>query len=369
MVQDADAALDRVVQQVREAAYARTALQICGHGTKAFYGNAQEGSTLSTEELRGITAYEPSELVVSVRAGTPVHELESALAQQGQWLAFEPPRFGSEPDRSGTVGGMVASALSGPGRAQAGSVRDFVLGCTVVNGRAQVLHFGGQVMKNVAGYDVSRLMAGSLGILGVLSEVSLKVLPQPVATATVRMSASQAEALERMNAWGGQPWPISATAWWEGTLVVRLSGAQAAVQDAQERLGGEAVDAQLAQGFWQGLRDQRDEYFVAAQERLSQGERLWRLSVPSTCLPLDLPGDTLIEWGGAQRWLCTDAPVQRVREVAQSVGGHACIFRGEAPADGVFAPLPTALRKIHRQLKAAFDPEGIFNPGRLYPDL
>lgn len=364
-----DSALDRVVQQVREATQARCAVQIVGHGTKSFYGNAQEAAVLSTEELRGITAYEPSELVVSVRAGTPLHELEAALAEHGQWLAFEPPRLGRSADRCGTVGGMVASGLSGPGRAQAGAVRDFVLGCTVVNGRAQVLHFGGQVMKNVAGYDVSRLMAGSLGILGVISEVSLKVLPQPVATATLRQTASQAEALERVNAWGGQPWPISATAWWDETLVVRLSGARAAVQDACERLGGEVVDADLARDFWQGLRDHHDEYFVATHARVQQGERLWRLSVPSTCPPLDLPGDTLIEWGGAQRWLCTDAPVQIVREAARSAGGHACVFRGATPVDGVFAPLPAALHTVHCQLKAAFDPEGIFNPGRLYPDL
>lgn len=365
----ADSAVDRIVEQVRDAAHSRTPLQICGHGSKAFYGNAQAATPLSTEGLRGITAYEPSELVVSVRAGTPLLELEAALAEQGQWLACEPPRLGATPDRSGTVGGMVASALSGPGRAHAGSVRDFVLGCTVINGQAQVLNFGGQVMKNVAGYDVSRLMAGSLGILGVLSDVSLKVLPQPVATATVRMSATQAEALERMNAWGSKPWPISASAWWDGTLVVRLSGAQAAVQDARGRLGSEVVDPPLAHAFWQGLRDQRDEYFVTAQARLQQGERLWRLSVPSTCGVLDLPGDTLIEWGGAQRWLCSDAPVQRVHDAAHAAGGHACVFRGAAPADGVFAPLSTALHTIHRQLKAAFDPQGIFNPGRLYLDL
>ncbi len=220
--------------------------------------------------LQGISSYEPTELVVTVRAGTPLAELEAALDEKGQCLAFEPPRF-EDPDypgiKGGTVGGMVAAGLSGPSRAAMGAVRDHVLGLTLLNGKAEVLSFGGQVMKNVAGYDVSRLMVGALGVLGVICEVSLKVLPRPAATATLRFEMDQASAVQRLNEWGGQPLPLHASAWWNGLLVLRLSGAMAAVNAAAARLGGEVVDPDLAAGFWAGLRDQEDEYFVNARER------------------------------------------------------------------------------------------------------
>jgi glycolate oxidase FAD binding subunit len=264
---------------------------------------------------------------------------------------------------------MVAAGLAGPSRAAVGGVRDFVLGASLLNGRGEWLHFGDQVMKNVAGYDVSRLLAGSMGVLGVITDVSLKVLPRPVATTTLRFDCDEAEALERMNGWAGQPWPIHATAWWNGTLVVRLSGAQAAVRFARDRLGGEPVDAELARAFWQGLRDQTDEYFVSAASSVAQGGRLWRLSVPDTTGPLMLRGDTLLEWGGAQRWLCTDASPEQVRDVAHRHGGHATVYRADSPHGDVFSALSSPLARVHRQLKAAFDPRGIFNPGRLYADL
>ena len=383
----ADAALDALVDRVRAARADRTALEIRGGATKAFYGGAPSGEPLDVRALAGISSYEPSELVVTARAGTPLVELEAALAERGQCLPFEPPRFpppraepgpavqgaagaaAAAPDAGATVGGMVAAGLSGPARASAGSVRDHVLGASLLNGRGELLVFGGQVIKNVAGYDVSRVLAGSLGILGVICEVSLKVLPRPTATQTLRFEFDEGAALQRVNEWGGQPLPVAASAWFDGTLVVRLAGAAAAVRAARERLGGEAIDTALAATFWDGLRDQTDEYFAAAAADVASGASLWRLSVPSTAAPLGLAGATLFEWGGAQRWLCSRVPAQQVRDAAARAGGHAVLFRAQDKSAGVFAPLSPPLARIHRALKQAFDPDGIFNPGRLYPDL
>lgn len=360
-----DAALAALIEQVLAARAAQSPLEVRGGGTKSFYGGTPRGSVLDVRPLAGISSYEPSELVVTARAGTALAELEAVLAEQHQWLPFEPPRFGA----GGTVGGMVAAGLAGPARASAGSVRDYVLGATMLNGRSEVLTFGGQVMKNVAGYDVSRLLAGSLGVLGVICEVSLKVLPRPSATATLRFELDQASALVKLNQWGGQPLPLSASAWWDGTLVVRLAGAAAAVRSACEALGGETVEPPLAAAFWSGLRDHGDEFFVGALRAVQGGASLWRLSVPQTAPPLAFSGEQLVEWGGAQRWLCTSTPAAQVREIAAAAGGHATLFRGADRGGGVFAPLSPPLERIHRELKAAFDPDGILNPQRLYPWL
>jgi len=360
-----DAVLQVMAERVREARAGGARLAIRGGGTKAWYGEAVQGEPLDTTLLSGISSYEPTELVVTARAGTRIAELEAALADAGQCLPFEPPRFGA----NGTVGGMVAAGLAGPARASAGSVRDYVLGCTMLNGRGELLSFGGQVMKNVAGYDVSRLLAGSLGILGLICEVSLKVAPRLPATATLRFELDEATALRRLNEWAGQPLPLSASAWWEGTLVLRLAGAAAAVDAAQRQLGGETVEAALAAGFWDGLRDHRDEFFAGAAKAVDGGATLWRLSVPQTLPPLRLSGEQLVEWGGAQRWLCTTAPVATVRDAVAVAGGHATIFRARDKSAGVFAPLKAPLDRIHRELKRAFDPDRVFNPGRLYPGL
>jgi glycolate oxidase FAD binding subunit len=263
---------------------------------------------------------------------------------------------------------MVAAGLAGPARAAVGGVRDYVLGATLLNGRAELLSFGGQVMKNVAGYDVSRLLAGSMGQLGVICEVSLKVLPQPVASATLRFELDEAAALQQLNTWGGQPLPINASAWWSGMLVLRLAGAAAAVQSALARLGGEVIDPALAAAFWAGLRDQTDEFFAGADKAVAGGATLWRLSVAQTAPPLGLSGEQLVEWGGAQRWVVTTAAAAPLRDAAARAGGHATAFRGSKAA-GAFAPLSAPLARIHRAMKTAFDPERIFNPGRLYPDL
>jgi len=369
----ADPALQGLIDRVRTARAEGTVLDIRGGGTKAWYGEAPQGVPLDVMGLRGISSYEPTELVVTVRAGTPLAELEAALAEKGQCLPFEPPRFGAAGSMGGTVGGMVAAGLAGPARAAVGGVRDYVLGATLLNGRAEVLSFGGQVMKNVAGYDVARLLAGSMGTLGVICEVSLKVLPVPVARTTLRFDVDQADALRLLNSWGGQPLPLSASAWWQGVLVLRLAGAAAAVDAAVARLGGEVVDPAMADVFWTGLRDQRDEFFVEAAKRVDQGEAagaaLWRLSVPSVAPPLALEGDTLVEWGGAQRWLVCNAPAAQVRAAAAAAGGHATLFRAQDKSPGVFAPLSTPLARIQRDLQTAFDPDRVFHRGRLYPDF
>ena len=360
-----DPALQILVDRVNSARDAGAQLCIRGGGTKDFYGEPVQGEWLDTRVLEGTSSYEPTELVVTTRCGTLLADLEALLATKGQCLPFEPPRFAA----GGTVGGMVAAGLSGPPRAATGSVRDYVLGATLLNGNAEVLTFGGQVMKNVAGYDVSRLLAGSLGSLGVILEVSLKVLAVAPATATLRLQLGQGEALDCMNDWGGAPLPINATAWWDGTLLVRLRGALAAVQAALHALGGEVIDPGFATPFWDGLRDHTDEFFVRAAQAVEGGGALWRLSVPQTAPVLALSGEQLVEWGGAQRWLCSAAPATQVREAAARVGGHATLFRSRDKSAGVFAPLQSPLDRIHRELKKAFDPARVFNPGRLYPDL
>ena len=364
-----DAALARLVDQVQTARVANGHFRIVGGGTKDFYGNPLQGEPLDVRPLAGISSYEPTELVVTVRGGTPLVELEAALAEKGQHLAFEPPRFMSSSGPAGTVGGMIAAGLAGPARAAAGSVRDHLLGATLLNGKGEVLSFGGQVMKNVAGYDVSRVLAGSMGILGVICEVSLKVLPQAPATATLRFEMDQAQALRQLNAWGGEPLPISASAWWNEMLVVRLAGARAAVEAALHQLGGEGIEPAWAAAFWLGLRDQHDEFFTSALKAIDGGAALWRLGLPQTAAPLTLPGEQLVEWGGAQRWLCTPAAAAQVREAAATAGGHATLFRSRDMHAGAFHPLTAPLARFHRELKKAFDPDRVFNLGRLYPDL
>lgn len=367
------AALRELQARVREGG----ALRIVGHGSKDFYGGPLTPPhatgplpVLSTTALSGVLAYEPSELYLTALAGTPLAEVEALLAAHGQHLAFEPPRFvGAASGGQGTVGGMVATGLSGPARATSGAVRDHVLGLSMLNGQAELLHFGGTVMKNVAGYDVSRLMAGALGVLGLITQVTLKVLPVPVASATLRFEAGQDEALIQMNRWGGQPLPVSATAWWDGALVVRLSGAEAAVSSALRRLGGDVIPEQMAAPFWRGLRDQSDEFFLGARRAVQGGAAMWRIAVPPTTPAMPLHGEQLIEWGGAQRWVVTPMAPAQLRELVAAAGGHATLFYANDKSAGAFSPLGPQLTRIHQSLKREFDPAGMFNPGRLYPDL
>ncbi|MFN7086584.1 MAG: glycolate oxidase subunit GlcE [Burkholderiales bacterium] len=348
--------IDQLAHAIREAARNGIPLRIRGGGSKDFYGGALRGETLSTTDYRGVIEYEPTELVLTARAGTPLVEIEAALREHGQMLAFEPPHFGE----NATFGGCIAAGLSGPRRAYAGAVRDLVLGVRMLDGKGSDLRFGGKVMKNVAGYDVSRLMAGSLGTLGVILEVSLKTLPLPAAEITLRREQTRAEAIALMNEWAGRPLPLSATCHAGNLLYVRLSGAVAAVRAAREKLGGEEVADGAA--FWREVREQQLDFF-------KQKRPLWRISLKSTTPPLDLPGDQLIEWGGALRWLVSDAEAQAVRSAAARGGGHATLFRAADKSAGVFHPLPPVMMRLHQRLKHAFDPAGILNPGRLYPDF
>lgn len=347
--------LDQIVSAVRAAYDSHTPLRIRGAGSKDFYGGLLSGEVLDVSGYRGIVAYEPTELYITARCGTPLTEIEEVLAEKGQMLAFEPPHF-----VGATVGGCVAAGIAGPRRQQAGAVRDFVLGVKLVDGSGQVLSFGGQVMKNVAGYDVSRLIAGSLGTLGVIAEVTLKVLPMPVAERTLCFEMDEAGALKKLNQWGALPLPISASFWHDGRLWLRLSGAQAAVEAAVGKLGGNAtVDAQKT---WISVREQTHPAF--------SGEPLWRLSLPSTAPALGVDGLRAIEWGGAQRWYANEPAA--IREVAASFGGHAVLYRApesQRCLEGAFAPLAPALLALHRRLKKAFDPRSILNPGRLYAEF
>ncbi|KQY18719.1 glycolate oxidase [Massilia sp. Root133] len=332
-------------------------LRIRGGGTKDWYGQRLEGDILDTRDYTGIVDYEPTELVITARCGTPLADIEAALAQQGQMLAFEPPHFGS----GATLGGAIAAGLSGPRRVSAGAVRDFVLGCKLLDGKGDVLSFGGQVMKNVAGYDVSRLLAGSLGTLGLLLEVSIKVLPRAPREATlVFEGVNEVDAIRNLNEWGGQPLPVSASCWHDGVLALRLSGANAAVDNAIRTLGGDVMPD--CARFWASLREQQHPFFAGDMP-------LWRLSVPSTVGAIVPGSPQLIEWGGAQRWLRAPgdaATAERIRAVVAACGGHATLFRGGDKSVGVFQPLAPAIARIHERLKAGFDPAGIFNPGRMY---
>ena len=351
-------------ERVRAASDAGQALRFRGGGTKDWYGQALEGEILDTRAYRGIVDYDPAELVITARAGTPLAQVEAALAEARQMLPFEPPHFG--PDA--TLGGTIAAGLAGPRRATAGAARDFVLGTTLMNGRGEVLRFGGQVVKNVAGYDVSRLMAGSLGTLGLMLDLSIKVLPRPAAELTLRFEMSATDAVRRLNEWAGRPLPISASAWCDGMLAVRLSGAEAAVKTAKTVLDGDAVDAIEAERYWAALREHSDPFFA----HIPPGSALWRLALPTTAEPLQRPGAVLMEWGGAQRWWITHADAHTVRVSAKQAGGHATLFRASAAytsSEGVFTALPAPIMRIHRGLKAAFDPAGVFNRGRLYPDF
>lgn len=405
-----DTTLDATLREMRERVIAahqeRRPLRLRGAGTKDFYGETLEGESveaaaraeahslapqlLDLRPYHGIVDYEPSELVITARCGTPLSEIETALAERGQFLAFEPPACGGGDP---TIGGVVAAGLSGPRRVYVGAARDFVLGATLLDARGDLLRFGGQVMKNVAGFDVSRLLCGSLGVLGVITEVSLKVLPQPRAEETLRFELPAREAVDAFNRWSGQPLPISGAAWSNGIAYLRLSGAASAVRAARERLGGEPVDPTSAAQWWSSLRH--------CSHPIFDKESVWRLSLPDTTPPLDLPGELLIDWGGALRWYGTDldgsedraatnshdgrpsAPVatgsapanaadtaaSAPRDLASAAGGSAIRWRGPTPPTGRLHPLQPAVATLHRRLKDRFDPHGIFNPGRLLAGL
>ena len=348
--------IEQFSQSIRIAGATQSPLRIQGSGSKSFYGRTVQGTLLDVTPYRGIESYESTELVLTARAGTPLAEIEAALAARRQMLPFEPPHFGA----GATLGGCIAAGLSGPRRAYAGSARDYVLGVRMLDGSGEDLRFGGEVMKNVAGYDVSRLLAGSLGTLGLLLEVSMKVLPLPAEELTLRFEMGEAAALDKMNRWAGQPYSLSATCYHDGELIVRLSGAAAAVKSVRQKLGGEEVKDAAA--FWHSVREQQHGFFAAAKT-------LWRLSLPSSAASVSLAGPQLIEWGGAHRWLASDAAPEAIRQAATALGGHAMLFRSGSAIDQPFQPLSAPLFAIHKRLKQHFDPHNIFNPGRMYSEL
>ena len=357
-----DRALSQLCETVRAASEAREPLLIRAGGTKDFYGNGSRGTVLDPRSVAGIVDYEPTELVITARAGTSLSELERLVAENGQMLAFEPPHFGAD----ATIGGCIAAGLAGPRRVSFGpthgGVRDFVLGAKLIDGRGELLSFGGTVMKNVAGYDVSRLLVGSMGILGVIAEVSIKVLPRPMSHHTLCFEMTETAAVYKLNEWAGRPLPLSASVWHDGALYLRLAGAPAAVSAARHQLGGEQIDNPRADAFWTSIREHLHPFF--------EGDApLWRVSVPSTAPALSINEPQLLEWNGALRWMRTNRSAEQVRECAKQAGGHATLFRGGDRSAGAFTPLTAPLAAIHRRLKHQFDPVNIFNRGRLYSDL
>jgi glycolate oxidase FAD binding subunit len=342
-----------LLEQVNQALEKDSPLRIQGSNSKGFLGRTTAGEILDTRAHRGIVSYDPTELVITARCGTPLSELAQALDAAQQMLPCEPPSFGD----GATVGGMIACGLSGPRRPWSGSVRDFVLGTRVITGQGKLLRFGGEVMKNVAGYDLSRLMTGSYGCLGLITEVSLKVLPKPRKVLSISLEMDPERALLRLAQWGQQPLPISAACHDGSRLHLRLEGGEGSVAAAHERLGGERLDA----SYWEDLNEQRLSFF-------DEDQPLWRLSLPHNTPRLSLPGRQLIDWGGAQRWLKSDAEAAFIRQVVDEVGGHVTCF-SHGLTDTPFQPLPPALMRYHRNLKQQLDPRGIFNPGRLYAEL
>lgn len=373
--------IDLFREQILAAAKTKTPLSIQGGGTKSWYGNANTFTTLDTRPYSGILEYQPEELVITACAGTPLKEIETALAEKNQVLPFEPPYFGD----AATFGGAIAAGLAGPGRISAGNLRDFVLGARILDGKGQDLSFGGKVMKNVAGYDVSRLLPGSMGTLSLLLEASVKVLPRPAATTTLRCHISQARALQLTNEWAGQPLPLSASCWigsstdGDGELTIRLAGAAAAVKAAIPLMGAAVhaieLDPKAAEAFWTNLREQE----LPAFQNLNSNDALYRLALPAACGPVTIAkmnDEIILEWHGQQRWFTApgdDPTFASIKALANANGGHATCFKQGAnvdPAQQRFTLLSehahsAALEVVQARLRASFDPAGVFATSRL----
>ena len=347
---------NQLQDKVKLAIETSDGLIIKAGGTKDFYGRTVSGNELSIAEHQGIINYEPTELVITARAGTHLKIIEKMLSENNQILAFEPPAFGN----NATLGGTIACNFSGPRRAYTGAARDSVLGSKIINGKAEILSFGGEVMKNVAGYDVSRLMTGAMGTLGVLLEVSLKVVPKPEIEVTMMQNIKREDTLAKIHQWSLLPLPISASCFYKGDLYIRLSGSEKSISAAQQVIGGEImIDAD---SFWYSIKEQTHDFF-------KNDQFLWRISLASNTSDSSLIGDTMIEWGGALRWLKTDMSQDQIQKVSDSINGHISLFRTSEKRDKVFQLLPKYLLQLHRNLKQAFDPHGIFNIGRMYQEF
>lgn len=342
--------------QVNQAIADKTPLSISAGNSKNFYGHQVVGTPLDVSRHSGIINYEPTELVITVRAGSNLKQIEQTLASDKQMFAFEPPAYAD----TATIGGTIACNLSGPRRPFSGAARDFVLGCKIINGKGEILHFGGEVMKNVAGYDVSRLMCGAMGTLGVLLELSIKVLPKPDTELTLIHEMTINESLDKIHQLKRSALPISATGFDGNNLYIRLSGSRGAVSAAAKLIGGDEVEQ--GDDYWLKLKEQQLAYF-------KKQSNLWRLSLKSNTPVLNLSGRTLYEWNGAQRWLISDENETVIRDAVAKQGGHAiCYYQHNTP-DHVFHPLQPGLLKLHQRIKHAFDPSGIFNPGKMYTEI
>ncbi len=338
---------------VSEAIAAQQPLQLVGGDTKSFYGRPAFGERVSMKRHTGVIHYEPTELVLTAHSGTPLHVIETTLAEHNQMLAFEPPHFGED----ATLGGTIACGLSGPRRPYSGAARDYVLGMRIMNGKGEVLRFGGEVMKNVAGYDVARLMTGAMGTLGIILDVSLKVVPRPAVEITlVQEHDSATTAIRSMNQIATQPHSLSAACHWQGKTYLRLCGTERAVMASARAIGGEQFHD--AANFWHDVREQRHSFF-------SNTRPLWRLSLPPATAALDRSEDMFLDWGGAQRWHYSEHG-EALQTLVALHGGHASLFRSGERRDEVFAPLSAPLKRLHMEMKLAFDPHCIFNQGRMY---
>lgn len=342
--------------QVKQAMAGRQPLRIVGGDSKSFLGRDGDGEMLNINQHRGIVDYDPRELVLTARCGTPLSEIERVLAESNQMLAFEPPHFGD----TATLGGTIASGLSGPRRPYSGSARDYLLGCKLINGRAEILNLGGRVMKNVAGYDLSRLMAGAFGTLGILLEASLKVLPKPADSVTLVRECSQTDAIDYMSSLLSRSLPVDAACHYAGHCYIRISGSEQAVKETERKLSGDVVHD--GHHFWERLREHELPFFEHAQA-------LWRISVKPATPPLAIEGEWLLDWGGAQRWLASSVAPEQIREAASAQGGHATLFRGGDRSGEIFQPLTPALLALQQRIKVSFDPHTIFNPGRIYATI
>ncbi|MDH5599712.1 MAG: glycolate oxidase subunit GlcE [Gammaproteobacteria bacterium] len=350
--------------RVRAALNDKTMLKIVGGNSKEFYGNPSLDSENNKTEIietrihQGITSYEPSELVITARAGTPLKEIEALLAENNQMLPFEPPHFGEH----ATLGGAIATGLSGSRRPFAGSARDFVLGTKIISGKGEIMSFGGQVIKNVAGYDVSRLMVGAMGTLGLLLEISIKVLPRPNTEVTQCIAMSQQQALKTMREFHQTSLPLSALAYENEKLYVRLSGAESAVTAAQKKVSGETM--LHAENFWRQVNEQLHPFFKS-------NKPLWRLSVPYIAA-IDIEEKSFIDWSGGLYWIHSDKEAEEIQQLASAQGGAATLFKVTDNSHAYterFAPLQAKIKQFHVNLKMRFDPYGILNYGRLYSDL
>ena len=328
-------------------------LNIVGHDSKSFYGNAASGDELNVSSHTGVIDYEPSELFITVRCGTPLREVESTLRAKNQMLPFEPPSYGHD----ATIGGTIACGLSGPRRPYTCAARDCILGVHIINGKGEYLQFGGQVMKNVAGYDISRLMCGALGTLGILMQISIKVIPSPLAESTLAFEYDAVSALNKMNQWALSDLPISATYFESGVLYVRVSGIESAIEKVKTELGGQEYTDH--DSLWKSVKEHQREFF-------DEPQNLWRLSVPNNVPPYANNTDCAIEWNGGLRWINCRNQKEDMHQIAEDLQGTACLFKSNVKPQDCFHPLPTKLKKLHLNLKQAFDPKHILNPGRMY---